>query len=67
MASVKKFLKEQAYNVYYGQGNPDHPDCPHCGSTMEFHGGERDLDTGYWDCPGCDFTFTEDDLNSIDF
>lgn len=67
MASIKGFLKKQAKDVYYGNGNPDHPTCPSCGLTMNFHGGERKLGTGYWDCPGCDFTFTEDDLNSIDF
>lgn len=67
MASIKKFLKQQAYNVYYGYGDTDHPDCPNCGSIMNFHGGERALGCGYWDCPGCDFTFSEDDLNNIDF
>ena len=67
MASIKKFLKKQASDVFYGEGNPDHPDCPVCGSTMNFHGGDRQMGEGYWDCSGCDFTFTEDDLRGIDF
>lgn len=66
MASIKKFLKQQAYNVSYGMGDPDHPNCPHCGTVMNFHGGDRVLGDGFWDCSGCDFTFTEDDIRYID-
>ena len=66
MASIKKFLKEQAYNVYYGYGNPDHPTCPKCGNVMEFHGGDRPSGEGYWDCPGCNFNFTEEDLEDYE-
>lgn len=65
--NVNEFLKKQAYNVYYGKGNTDHPQCPYCSSIMNFHGGDRALGDGYWDCSGCDFTFTENDLNTIDF
>lgn len=67
MGNIEKFLKQQAYNVYYGQGDTDHPTCPNCNSIMNFHGGKRDFGNGYWDCSNCDFTFSEDDLNNIDF
>ena len=67
MADINRFMKKQAKAVFYGEGNPDTPKCPVCGSRMAFHGGDRALGSGCWDCSGCDFTFTEDDLNSIDF
>lgn len=67
MSKIDKFLKKQAYNVYYGIGDPDHPPCPICGDRMEFHGGRRKAGNGYWDCPSCDFTFTETDLSNVDF
>lgn len=44
----------------------DHPDCPRCGSTMEFHGhddsGDYPLGDGYWKCPGCGYSITEDEI-----
>lgn len=67
MADIKRFMKKQAKAVYYGEGNPDNPTCPVCGSMMSFHGGDRTIGNGFWDCPSCDFTFTEDDLSGIDF
>lgn len=60
-------MKKQVKAVFYGECTPDNPKCPYCHSVMNFHGGDRAPGSGYWDCPGCDFTFTEDDLNSIDF
>lgn len=67
MGNALKFLKELAHDVYYGYGDTDHPECPHCHSTMEFHGGDREFGDGYWECSGCDYSFTEDDLNETDF
>lgn len=66
MSEYKRFLKKQASAVYWGEGETDHPICPSCGETMNFHGGERAAGEGYWDCPGCDFSFTEDDLSEFD-
>lgn len=65
MAGIRKFLKEQADKVYYGYDNPDRPTCPKCGNTMTFHGDDRPHGEGYWDCSGCNFTFTEEDLEEF--
>lgn len=57
------FFRSFAEAVYYGEGDTDHPDCPRCGDTMEFHGGDRPYGEGYWDCSSCDYSFTEERLN----
>ena len=61
----KKFLRELAHDVFYAYSgrDTDHPTCPKCGGTMTFHGGERELGEGYWDCDGCSYSFTEADLD----
>lgn len=61
----RKFLKELAYDVYYGSSvrDTDHPTCPKCGSIMTFHGGDLEIGKGYWDCSGCTYSFTEEELN----
>ena len=66
MSRFAKFLKELASDVYWGEGNPDNPTCPNCGAKMSFHGGDREYGDGYWDCPGCDYTVTEEDISDID-
>ena len=66
MAKFKKFLKQQAHDVYWGEGNPDTPICPNCRATMEFHGGSLSFGDGYWDCTDCDYTFTESNLREFD-
>ena len=63
---ILRFLSALAKDVFWCEGTPDHPTCPHCGSTMSFHGGVRWYGEGFWDCPGCDFSFTEDDLSKFD-
>lgn len=44
----------------------DHPTCPRCGSTMDFHGhddyGDFAYGDGYWECTGCGFKVSESDL-----
>lgn len=60
MSKYRSFLKKQAHDVFWGEGNPDHPSCPNCGSIMNFHS------EGYWDCPGCNYSFTEQDLDEFD-
>lgn len=62
----EKFLKKMAKDVYWGNGEPDHPKCPNCKSTMDFHGGDLPIGEGYWDCPGCDFSFSEEDLKDYE-
>ena len=59
----ESFLREQAEAVYYCYSGADNPACPCCGGTMNFHGGRRRHGNGYWDCDGCDFSFTEKDLD----
>lgn len=66
MAWFNNFLESQAHDVYWCEGNPDTPTCPQCGATMQFHGGDLAIGDGYWDCPGCSFTFTENDLSEFD-
>ncbi len=61
----KDFMREFADDVYQarpGQDN-DHPTCPRCGGQMSFHGDDLPIGEGYWDCDGCDFSFTEDELD----
>ena len=66
LSSIEKFTKKLAKDVYYDIGDTDHPQCPVCGAKMTFHGGALEYGDGYWDCPDCDFTFTEDDLSRYD-
>ncbi len=46
--------------------NSDHPNCPDCGTKMNFHGekeGYTKIGEGFWDCPSCGFKVTENDLD----
>lgn len=56
------FMRQQAEAVEYMYSWADHPTCPQCGGTMNFHGGRRRFGNGFWDCEGCNFSFTENDL-----
>ena len=42
MAGIGKWKKELKYATehlpIYSSVNADHPDCPHCGGTMNFYG-----------------------------
>lgn len=44
----------------------DHPICPSCGEKMTFHGHDESGDfpygEGYWECDGCGYKVTENDL-----
>ena len=62
MAKFSKFLKQMAYDVYWGEGNTDNQICPNCGEQMNFHGGDRPIGEGFWDCD-CGYNFTEDDIS----
>lgn len=65
MSNFVDFLAKMAVDLYYGEGDTDNPTCPNCGGTMSFHGGDRPIGEGYWDCP-CGYSFTEDDLDGDD-
>lgn len=32
--SVTTKMKQIAHDVYWGEENPDHPECPKCGERM---------------------------------
>ena len=38
--SVAKKMKKIAHDVFWGEGDTDHPICPECGFTMNFFGGD---------------------------
>lgn len=44
----------------------NHPSCPYCSATMDFydHDDSGDLPSGegFWKCPDCDFSISEDEL-----
>ena len=62
----KKALKDAMYYSWENRMDTDHPDCPQCGSTMDFHGhddsGDFPIGEGYWECPGCGFKVIESEL-----
>ena len=33
---------------------------------MSFHGGSRALGEGYWECPSCGYSFTEEDVREYE-
>ena len=59
---LAEWMAKLAVDVYYGEGDTDHPDCPTCGGRMNFFGGDRAHGEGYWKCSSCGFSVTEDDL-----
>ncbi len=66
----KKFLKQLAHDVYWNEGDSDHPTCPSCGHKMKFYGhdenGDFEYGEGYWECKACGYTVSEDDISDID-
>lgn len=64
--NYRGFRKKLATDVFWGEGNTDTPECPRCGETMQFHGGELAFGEGYWDCSNCGFTVKEEELDQFD-
>jgi len=69
MARLGSWKKKLKHAVDYPSDStiePDHPDCPRCGNTMDFYGhdesGDFPFGEGYWRCSGCGFKVTEEDL-----
>lgn len=69
MANLRNWKKELKNAVDYpwdSNIDSDHPACPRCGSSMDFHGhddsGDFPYGEGYWECSGCDFKVSESDL-----
>lgn len=69
MADLRGWKKALKKAVDYPVGSnidPDHPECPRCGNTMDFHfhndSGDLAYGEGYWECDSCGFKITEDDL-----
>ena len=60
--NYRGFRKELAEEVYMCGENADTPECPRCGETMQFHGGDLPLGEGYWDCSNCGFMVKENEL-----
>lgn len=67
MKMWKRNLKYMIENPWDAKGNSDHPDCPDCGCTMNFFGHDKNGDfpmgEGYWECPACNYSIREDDLD----
>lgn len=65
--SVTTKMKQIAHDVYWGEGNPNHPECPKCGERMNFLGGDQiPIGEAIWKCPSCSFQFSEADLRKYD-
>ena len=69
MANTKKWkeaLKDLIFNPWENEGDSDHPSCPICGATMNFHGhdesGDFPLGEGHWDCPSCGHSVKENEV-----
>lgn len=66
LRSWKKKLRNMLESTWDSSIDADHPDCPHCGSTMDFYGHDDDGDfppgEGYWKCSSCGFQIREDEL-----
>ena len=65
------FLMRLGHAIYNGGSsssipNTDEPTCPNCVGTMVFYGGDRDYGDGYWECPDCGFSFTEEDVDEYE-
>jgi len=63
MRSWKNNLQNMINDIV---ADSDHPDCPKCGARMNFYGhdenGDFPLGEGYWECPDCGFSITENEL-----
>ena len=66
LRSWKKALRNAVDYPWDSDIDSDHPKCPRCGSTMDFHGHDDDGDyaygEGYWECDSCGFKVTENDV-----
>ena len=64
---LSDFLSDFAITLHNNNGetDTDHPTCPQCGSTMNFHGVNLPIGDAYWDCPNCPFSFTEEDIEEL--
>lgn len=66
LRSWKRNLKDMVNYPWEYSGNSDHPDCPKCGNSMNFHGhddnGDFPFGEGYWECPNCRFKISEEQL-----
>lgn len=62
----KRELRNAVDEPWDSDIDPDHPECPNCGSEMEFHGhddnGDFPAGEGYWECENCGFKVSEDEL-----
>ena len=61
--NYRGFRKELAVKVYDNEEGADTPECPRCGETMQFHGGDLAIGQGYWDCSNCGFKVEENELD----
>lgn len=75
MSNIENFFKKLAYDLEWNYDDPDvntdHPTCPECGNTMNFHGQDssgRDYSQGdaYWECDSCGFKFDENQVRQYD-
>lgn len=66
LRSWKKALRNAVDYPWDSDIDSDHPNCPRCGGTMDFHGHDDDGDfaygEGYWECDSCGFKVTENDV-----
>lgn len=66
LKSWKRKLRNMVDYPWESDGDSDHPECPNCGSTMNFNGhddnGDFPIGEGYWECEGCNFKIREDEV-----
>lgn len=66
LKSWKRNLRNMVDYPWESNGDSDHPECPHCGSTMNFYGrddnGDFPIGEGYWECESCSFKIREDEV-----
>ena len=69
MANLRSWKKALRNAVDYPRDSDidsDHPNCPRCGGTMDFHGqddaGDFAYGEGYWECDSSGFKVTENDV-----
>ena len=66
MSDYYEWMRKLASAVYNNSPNADHPKCPECRRKMNFFGHDDSGDfapgDGYWECPNCNWSVTESDL-----
>lgn len=66
LRSWKNNLRNALYYPLESDIDSDHPACPRCECTMDFHGhddsGDFPIGEGYWECNNCGFKISENDL-----